>query len=192
VPKISAPTVAEHRARQRAAILAAATELLTTQGAAAVTPAAVGAATGMARSSVYQYFGSAAELVAAVVEDAFPRADAALRAALEQAATPAERVEAYFRENLRLAAEGGHRAAMALAGTDLPPPCRQRIAQLHRERARPLAEALHDLGDPEPELTARLLGGVLDAAVRAMDAGSPPHAVAQRTLALVRAALSLP
>lgn len=192
MPKISAPTVAEHRARQRAAILAAAADLLATGGVAAVTPAAVGAATGLARSSVYQYFGSAAALVAAVVEDVFPKADASLRRALARATTPAERVEAYFRETLRMAAEGGHRTASALAGADLPAPYRARVAELHRERTKPFTDALRELGVPEPELTARLLGGMLDSAVRAIDAGARPGTVTRRTLALLRTALHLP
>ena len=61
MPKISAPTVAEHRVRQRDALLHAATELLVDGGVSAVTPAAVGAAAGLARPSVYQYFSSGAD-----------------------------------------------------------------------------------------------------------------------------------
>ena len=41
MPKIAAPTLAEHHAQRRAAILAAATGLLQREGAPAVTPAAV-------------------------------------------------------------------------------------------------------------------------------------------------------
>ena len=44
MPKISAPPVAQHRVRQRDALLRAATELLVNGGVSAVTPAAVGAA----------------------------------------------------------------------------------------------------------------------------------------------------
>ena len=58
MPRIDAPTVAEHHAQRRAALLAAAEELLAEQGVEAVTPAAVGARAGLARSSVYQYFSS--------------------------------------------------------------------------------------------------------------------------------------
>lgn len=51
MPKISAPTVAEHRVRQRGALLRAAIELLVDGGVSAVTPAAVSAAAGLARPS---------------------------------------------------------------------------------------------------------------------------------------------
>lgn len=191
MPRISAPTVAEHRARKRSALLTAATELLLTQGVAAVTPAAVGAAAGLARSSVYQYFGSSAELVAAIVEEAFPPWNAAIRGAMSRADTPAGRIEAYFRETLRLTAEGAHRTAGALAGAELPAACRERIVELHREQAAPFVEALRDLGVSDRDLTARLLGGLLEAAMRAVDTGAPPRTVTRRTLALVRGALEL-
>src|SRR5665811_1213333 len=95
MPKISAPTVAEHRSRQRKALLHAATKLLVDGGVNAVTPAAVGAAAGLARPSVYQYFSSGADILAAVIEDAFPRANEELRVALESANGPAEQPVSY-------------------------------------------------------------------------------------------------
>ncbi|MGV8966167.1 MAG: TetR/AcrR family transcriptional regulator [Cellulomonas sp.] len=187
MPRITAPTVAEHRTRQREALLAAATDLLVSQGAGAVTPGAVGAAAGLARPSVYQYFASGADLLAAVVEDAFPRANAELRAALDRASDPADRLDAYVRETLRLARDGAHRAAAALAAAPLPDQCRARLAELHREQAAPLLEALQDLDVPEPALTAQLLGGTLRAAMAALDGGAAYDVVTDRTLALVHA-----
>lgn len=188
MPRISAPTVVEHRARQREALLTAATKLLVTGGVSAVTPGAVGAAAGLARPSVYQYFSSSADILAAVIEDAFPRANSSLRAALAGATDPAQRIDAYVRETLRLAHEGAHRPAAALAATPLPAECRARLVELHREQAAPLLGALRELGVPEPELTAQLLGGTLQAAMGAIEEGAALDAVTQRTLTLVRAA----
>ncbi|WP_407342949.1 TetR/AcrR family transcriptional regulator [Pengzhenrongella phosphoraccumulans] len=187
MPRITAPTVAEHRTRQRVALLAAATELLVSQGAGAVTPGAVGAAAGLARPSVYQYFSSGADLLAAVVEDAFPQANADLRTALERSTDPADRLDIYVRTTLRLARDGAHRAVAALAAAPLPEQCRARLAELHREQAAPLLAALQDLEVPDPALTAQLLGGALRAAMAALDAGCDFDAVTERTLALVRA-----
>ena len=56
MPRIDAPTVAEHHVMRRDAIIAAARDLLGTAGASAVTPAAVAGRSGLARTSVYQYF----------------------------------------------------------------------------------------------------------------------------------------
>jgi len=188
MPRISAPTVAEHRVRQRDALLQAATELLVNGGVSAVTPAAVGAAAGLARPSVYQYFSSGAGILAAVIEDAFPRANEALRVALESANGPAERLETYVRVSLRLAHEGAHRPVAALAAAQLPDECMARLRDLHHEQAAPFLHALKELGTPELQLTAQLLGGVLEAAMRAIESGASLTAVTERTLTLVRAA----
>ena len=188
MPRISAPTVAEHRVRQRDALLHAATQLLVEGGVNAVTPAAVGAAAGLARPSVYQYFSSGADILASVIEDSFPRANETLRVALESASGPAEQLDTYVRVSLRLARDGAHRPAAALAAAQLPEECMARLRELHHEQAAPFLHALAELGTPELELTAQLLGGVLEAAMRAIESGAPLDAVTERTLTLVRAA----
>jgi len=189
VPKIDAPTVAEHHARRRAALVRAAIDLFAAGGAAAVTPAAVGAEAGLARSSVYQYFSSGAALLAAVVEESVPPAVAALREATAGASTPRARVESYLSAAIDLALTDAHRAAVSMAGPDLPEPCRARLAELHREMAAPLLDAVRDLGTPEPEITTLLLSGLVETAVRAVEAGLPAEAVIARTLALAAAGL---
>ncbi|MHB8186038.1 MAG: TetR/AcrR family transcriptional regulator [Dermatophilaceae bacterium] len=190
MPRISAPTVAQHRVRQRDALLHAATELLVSGGVSAVTPAAVGAAAGLARPSVYQYFSSGADILAAVIEDAFPRANQSLQVALDAAIGPAEKLDAYVRETLRLAAEGAHRPAAALAAAQLPSECLARLRELHREQAAPFMDALQALAVPELQLTAQLLGGVLEAAMGAVEGGASLAVVTDLTLALVRSAAS--
>lgn len=192
MPKISAATVAEHRAHQRDALIRAATDILVEQGAAAVTPAAVGARAGLARSSVYQYFSSTAALIATIVEDAFPRANQAIEAALARAHTPTERLDTYVRQTLKLAAEGAHRPAAALMGADLPGPCRDRLIELHLQQAAPLGAALRDLGVANPELTARLVGGLIQAAMAAVEAGRPLSTTTRRALDLIHHGLGDP
>jgi AcrR family transcriptional regulator len=191
MPKISAPTVAEHRVRQRDALLHAATELLVSGGVSAVTPAAVSAAAGLARPSFYQYFPSGAGILAAVIEDAFPRANQELRTALDSASGPADELETYVRVSLRLAHEGAHRPAAALAAAQLPQECRARLRELHREQAAPFMHALEELRAPDLQLTAQLLAGVLEAAMGAIESGAPLTTVTERTLTLVRAAVGV-
>ena len=186
MPKIAAPSVAEHRTRQRDALLRAATELLVTGGVSAVTPTAVGAAAGLSRPGVYQYFSSGADILAAVIEDAFPRANQSLRAALAGVVGPEQRLETYVRETLRLAADGAHRPAAALAAAQLPAECLARLGELHREQAAPFLAALEELEVPEMQLTAGLLTGLIEAAMRAIDTGASLDLVTEHTLALVR------
>ena len=191
MPKISAPTVAEHRVRQRDALLQAAIELLVESGVSAVTPAAVTAAAGLARPSFYQYFSSGAGILAAVIEDAFPRANAALTDALKSADGPVEALDTYVRVSLRLAHEGAHRPAAALSAAQLPDECRARLRELHREQAAPFMRALRELRAPDLQLTAQLLGGVLEAAMSAIESGTSLSAVTGRTLTIVHAAVGV-
>ncbi len=155
-----------------------------------MTPAAVGAAAGLSRPGVYQYFSSGADILAAVIEDAFPRANESLRNALDGVAGPERRLETYLRETLRLAAEGAHRPAAALAAAQLPAECLARLGELHREQAAPFLAALEELEVPELQLTARLLAGVIEAAMGAIDTGAPLDLVTEHTLALVRFAVA--
>jgi len=190
MPRIKAPTVAEHRVRQREALLNAAKELLIEGGVSAVTPAAVGAAAGLSRPSVYEYFSSGADILTAVIEDAFPRGNAELQSALDSVTSPAERLNVYVRVTLRLAAEGVHRPAAALAAAQLPAECLARLSELHREQAAPFLEALRDLEVPELHITARLLRGVLEAAMAAIESGASLPVVTERTLVFVRSAVA--
>lgn len=185
MPRIDAPTVAEHHRQRRRALLEAAGELLVSGGPEAVTLGAVGARTGLARSSVYQYFGSAADLIAALVEDAFPEATASLVAACAGCADPADRLDAYSRAYLAAATDERHRALGALSQAGLPPACRERVAQLHHQQVAPLREALDGLGVPDPDQAARLVLGVLRAAAAEVMAGVAVEPTAQRAVAMV-------
>lgn len=71
MPRIQAPTVAEHRAAQHRALVDAARQILAETGRPP-TLARVAARAGLARPSLYQYFRSAEDLLNAVVEDVFP------------------------------------------------------------------------------------------------------------------------
>lgn len=189
MPRISAPTLAEHRRRQREALLSAATDLLVTKGVSAVTPAAVGAAVGLARSSVYQYFDSGAAIIAAVIEDAFPRSNELMRRALAGLSDPIEVMEAYVRETLRQAAEGAHRPAAALRAATLPPECLDRLEELHREQIAPLLTALDSLDVPDVRIQGALIKGMLEAAMETVEQGADLEAVTGSVVVLLRAAV---
>ena len=185
MPRISAPTLAEHQARQRRALIEATMDILASEGVGAVSPATVGRRAGLARSSVYQYFDSTESIIATAVEEAFTPATAALAAALAAAKTPEDRIDAYVHETLSLAEAGAHRAAAALARAELPPVCRSRLAELHAEQARPLLEAVSELGVTPPGPTAELLGGLIQVAMRQVESGMPTQEAASRVLALI-------
>lgn len=191
MPKISAATVAEHRARQRAALIQAAVDILAEQGAAAVTPAAVGARAGVARSTFYLYFPSTAALLATIVEESFTAADAAIADALANLSGPAARIDAFVRTELRLAAHGLHRPAAALMSADLPAECRDRVRDLHHLHYAPLHEAVSAVDPANSPLVSQLIGGLLQAAMTAVEHGADAQQAADHTLRLLHHGLSV-
>ena len=63
MPRITEATVAAHRAAQLTRLIDAAYEIAAEEGAEAVTLASVATRAGLARSSLYGYFGSRDELI---------------------------------------------------------------------------------------------------------------------------------
>ena len=190
VPKIDAPTVAEHNAQRRAAILDAAVAILAEQGAGELTPAAVAAATGLARSSVYQYYSSTAELIAAGVEETFRRNIAHLEAGLAGVRSPAKRLRAYLDSALEAAA-AGHEPMSLYASVDLPDPCRVALHDLHRQATEPLVEALTDLGVDDPQGVAQFIGGVISAGAAQIGAGRSAPSVHKAVRRFIERAVGL-
>lgn len=82
---------------QRGALLDAARSLLSEGGTEALTFPALAERTGLARSSVYEYFRSRAAVVEELCSVDFPVWAAEVENAMEQATTPEGKIEAYVR-----------------------------------------------------------------------------------------------
>lgn len=93
---------------QRGALLDAARSLLSEGGTEALTFPALAERTGLARSSVYEYFRSRGAVVEELCEVDIPVWAAEVQAAMEREATPEAKVEAYVRTQLALV--GDHAA----------------------------------------------------------------------------------
>jgi len=172
VPRISAPTVAEHRAAQMRLLLEAARSLLAETGRPP-TFAALAERTGLARPSVYQYFRSADDLLLAMVEDVFPRWSATVARAMDAAPDDRGRVVAYLRANLDLVAQGEHALATALATVGPPSAVMEGSRAMHDELVRPLGEALRALGTRDVARSAELVNAVVNSASRMIESGAP-------------------
>ncbi|HEX5331889.1 MAG TPA: TetR/AcrR family transcriptional regulator [Cellulomonas sp.] len=188
MPRIDAPTVAEHHVMRRDAIIAAARDLLGSAGASAVTPAAVAGRSGLARTSVYQYFPSTGALLAAAVEATFADSSAALAAGIEQAGDPRSRIHAYVCDALRLAARD-HGPFHQLTLSDLPPECVARVRELHDELVAPLRSAIEDFGVRDTTLVTGLVFGAISAAVQLVDHGRDLDETTTATLSFIDAGL---
>ncbi|GAA4898693.1 TetR/AcrR family transcriptional regulator [Streptomyces coeruleoprunus] len=178
--------MAEHRTMQRAALLDAARSLLSEGGTEALTFPALAERTGLARSSVYEYFRSRAAVVEELCAVDFPVWAAEVEAAMQGADTPEAKVEAYVRRQLELVGDQRHRAVVAISASELDDGAREKIRAAHGGLVAMIVEALGDLGQPEPRLAAMLLQGVVDAAVRRIELGAAeePATIADTAVAM--------
>ena len=170
MPRINAPSVAEHRAAQERKLLDAADALLRETGKAP-TLAQVAARAGLARPSIYQYFGSQQELLQALVRDVFPRWTEQIASAMRSAPTPADRLLAYARANIILVDEGSHAVASALAALAPGAEIDEQARLMHTRIQEPLVETLSELGVHDPESVAQMINAMVHAGTRMLDAG---------------------
>lgn len=189
MPRISAPTVAEHHARQRRALLDAARALLAETGEAP-SMAAVGRRAGLARSSVYQYFASPAALLQGVVADVFPDWASQVQRQVDAAGSPGDRVWAYVEANVALFASAEQAVARALTRVVEPHLLRGPMQEFHARLQVPLREALTDLGEPDVPAMAETIDALVLHAARGagVDDGtcSGPDVWRESALALLR------
>lgn len=157
---------------QRAALLDAARVLLSEGGTEALTFPALARRTGLARSSVYEYFRSRGAVVEELCAVDFPVWAAEVEAAMEGAESPEGKIEAYVRRQLALVGDRRHRAVVAISAGELDAGAREKIRAAHGGLIAVIVEALGELGHEQPRLAAMLLQGVVDAAVRRIELGA--------------------
>lgn len=169
MPKISAPTVAEHREQRRTALLEAAAALILREGT--FTVAEVATEVGLSRSAVYEYYRSAADLIADVLVDELAIWNASLVEATTDVTDPTARIRAWVREVLAYVADGRHALVRAAGGIELPATRRAQVQAQHRDLIEPLTTAITDLGVEDPASAATYVWGAVDAAITRVEAG---------------------
>lgn len=168
MPRISEATVAEHRAVRERALLNAAHEILLETGEAPGL-SQVAARAGLARTSVYQYFGSKQDLLQAMVRDIYPRWTERISAAIGAAPTEADRILAYAVANVRLVADGAHAVGSALAALAPGEELDEQATRMHREVQEPLVQTLTSLGVDSPQDVAELVNAVVHGTVMMLE-----------------------
>ena len=170
MPRITAPTVAEHRAAQQRALLDAARTLLARTGEAP-SMAEVAALAGLARPSAYQYYKSRTDLLNALVMDVFPRWAQRVEDAMSAEKKPADRILAYVLTNIALVDEGEHAVGSALASVAPSEELDAQSARMHQAILDPLVGALKDLGAEDPHSTAELINAIVHTGTRLLESG---------------------
>jgi AcrR family transcriptional regulator len=166
MPRITAPTLAEHRDQRRSALLQAGQELLAQLGPAGVTMAAVAARTGLSRPAVYEYFPSTADLLAAVLLEHMETWTLQVHDAITQLPDPQDRIDEYVFRSLRFFREDNHQSLALTSEASLPPEVRQRLTDAHQSIISPLIEAITELGIHDALQAAQFIQGVIEAAAR--------------------------
>lgn len=184
MPRISAATVAEHRAARERALLDAAHAILLEAGEPPRL-SDVAARAGLARTSVYQYFGSQPELLKAMVKDVYPRWTERIRGAMSAAPTAADRILAYAVANVELVDEGAHAVGSALAALDPDAALDEEAVRMHREVQEPLVAALASLDVDAPEDVAELINAVVHGATLLLETGQGLDAALARLTAVL-------
>ncbi|MGI8457615.1 MAG: TetR/AcrR family transcriptional regulator [Propionibacteriaceae bacterium] len=191
MPKIDAPTVAEHRANVQARLVAAAESILRSGPTRQLTAGEVSKAAGIARNSIYRYVDSVDDLRVMVVDRYLPAWLEAVSAALEAATAPEDRVVAWVEANLQQAAGTGHGWLMEAARALVPSPSiEEAVAQAHTGMRDSLTDAWQRLLGPSPDrvaIAAALTVGILDAGFRQIDADRPTGLVVQMGVDAARA-----
>ena len=151
MPKISAPTVAEHREQQHAQVLQAARELMERDGQLP-SLGAVAKHCGLARTSLYQYARSRSDLVAQLLVASFEEWASAVGEAMDAAGDdPEARLLAYVHSNLELWSVWSRNAVMAAAAQEPEAMRDPEVKRAHESLQPRLVEALVRVGMTQAE-----------------------------------------
>ena len=120
MPKIAAPTVAQHRAMVQRRLIDAAEEIMRSGEPEKLTAGAVTAAAGIARNSIYRYVDSVDDLRGLVLARHLPAWIDAVASELRTVEAPTERIVVWVRANLQQAARTGHGWLMGLSRSITP------------------------------------------------------------------------
>ena len=178
MPKISAPTVAEHRATQRAALISAGEAVLVESGLAGVTPRSVCERAGLGRSSFYAYFPTKDDLLVAIAIDAIERWDVDIERELADAEPGRDELRRFVDATMAMTAEGRHKIAGALREADLSPSSFDDLMVLHDALLRPVVRVLEHLGVSTAGSAVMLVQGVLGAGIQLVSHGRDHRVVA--------------
>ena len=163
MPKILAGSIAEHREARRDALLVAAAQLM--QEGKTFTVAQVAQEVGLSRSAVYEYYGSAADLIADVLVDEMALWVDEITPAVSAIADPMGRIAAWVTSVLNYVEQGRHALVKSAGAVELPPARRAQVQGMHRELVAPLSEALTELSVSDVRQMGSFIWGVTDAAI---------------------------
>ena len=181
MPRINNVTVVQQREWRRSQLINAAAAIALESGSEAITVSAVAQRAGLARTSVYEYFGSSAELVADLIIEELKLFTNLLIDAVEPADSSEAAVSNWINSALRYIADGRHLLAKALSATSLPINRSAEIAAAHRSLLAPLSKALLEIGVTDLTYALSMIQSLTDAATKRIEAGNDAESEISKT-----------
>ena len=174
-PKIQAETVVEQRELRQRQLIDAALTIALESGASSITVAAVAEKAGMARSSIYEYFSSSADLVADLVMEELALYQNRLAKAVIGTSDPYEYVELWIAEALQYVVDGRHMLIKSLNMASIPDFRRDEISQGHRNLMVTISSPLQDMGLKDTRAAMSYLQNIIEAASVRIESGNNPE-----------------
>jgi AcrR family transcriptional regulator len=168
MPRITAPTIAEHVATQEAAVVAAARRLFVERGVAAVSIGDIATEVGLRRTSLYRYFPTKAHILQRWFDlEMDPLIERSL-AVTGEYDDPAVALADWLDVQLDFITDEAHTALVdaTASATDLPPEVLAHFGERHRELYATLDGLLRHAARPAPapalrRVRAQLIAGLL-------------------------------
>ncbi len=172
MPKIDAPTVAEHHQKVLVTLVDAAEDVLREYGSDALTAEAVSSRAGLARNSIYRYVSSVDELRFLVVERYLPQWQNEISSAVADDDLPQDRIRAWAVAALRQSARTGHGWFMSVTRPHGAERMKHadRIAAIHRTLLMPLISAWRQINPVESSLGASMVIQLVSVGMKTLEA----------------------
>jgi AcrR family transcriptional regulator len=171
-PKIQAATVVEQRQMRQRQLIDAALAIALESGAANITVAAVAKRAGLARSSMYEYFSSSADLIADLVIEELALYQKRLAHAVRDTEDPYEYIELWIAEALQYVVDGRHMLVKSLNSATIPEFRRDEISQGHRNLMTTISAPLQEIGLTDIRGAMSYLQNTIEAASVRIESGS--------------------
>lgn len=174
MPKILAESIHANRDYRQAKILQAATEIATESGLQSVTVGAVAERAGLARSSVYAYFATSADLIADVLVDELLDFAIHLEKVSLTDIPASEFLSTWIDAAFEYIVSGKHSLVRSAASVELPATRRAQIRGLHHQLFAPLMQLMSAAGTTEPMRSGQQISALIDVAVNRIEQGGDP------------------
>jgi AcrR family transcriptional regulator len=157
--------------RQRQ-LIDAALAIALESGAANITVAAVAKRAGLARSSMYEYFSSSADLIADLVIEELALYQKRLAQAVKGTEDPYQHIELWIAEALQYVVDGRHMLIKSLNAAAIPDFRRDEISQGHRNLMTTISAPLQEIGLTDIRGAMSYLQNTIEAASVRIESGS--------------------